>query len=128
MRDWRTMLRPDLDGKEDREHGQNGQNGRLVGDSVNSVHIPDARQSPPPPAFSATSKVVSRSSDVVLEPASPTIRVGDRIEWERADLTVQQGIVDVVHRDTDGQAWAFCTVPGGSWTAVNVKFAKGSHR
>ena len=53
---------------------------------------------------------------------------GDRITWTRGDLTVQQGIVDVVHRDTDGQAWAFCTVPGGSWTAVNVKFVKGSHR
>lgn len=58
----------------------------------------------------------------------PTLHHGDRIEWERADLTVQHGIVDVVHRDTDGQAWAFCTVPGGSWTAVNVKFSKGSHR
>jgi len=60
-----------------------------------------------------------------LDPV-PTIQPGDRITWTRGDLTVQHGLVDVVHRDTDGQAWAFCTVPGGSWTAVNVKCVKRS--
>jgi hypothetical protein len=43
-----------------------------------------------------------------------TIQAGDLIQWQRADLSVQHGVVDVVHCDTDGQAWAFCTVPGGS--------------
>jgi hypothetical protein len=59
-----------------------------------------------------------------LDP-SPTIQPGDRIEWERAG-TAQQGLVDFLHCDADGTMWAFCTVAGGSWTAVNMKFAKGS--
>jgi hypothetical protein len=61
------------------------------------------------------------SQQQALDPIRP-VQPGDRITWTRGDLTVQQGIVDVVHRDTDGQAWAFCTVPGGSWTAVNTKY------
>jgi hypothetical protein len=55
----------------------------------------------------------------------PTLHPGDRIEWQRAG-TAQQGLVDFLHCDADGTRWAFCTVPGGSWTAVNMKFAKGS--
>ena len=65
------------------------------------------------------------SCDVVLETASPTIRVGDRIEWERADLTVQHGVVDVLHIDDAGTHWAFVTL-GERWAVVNMKFAKGS--
>ena len=60
-----------------------------------------------------------------LDPV-PTIQPGDRIELQRADLSIQHGVVDCVRCDTDGQAWAFCTVPGGSWTLVNLKFVKGS--
>jgi hypothetical protein len=72
-----------------------------------------------------------RTHPVVMEEAltqqkaldqSPTVHPGDRITWTRGDLTVQHGTVDVVHLDTDGQAWAFCTVPGGSWATVNTKY------
>jgi hypothetical protein len=55
----------------------------------------------------------------------PTIQPGDRIEWERADLTVQHGIIDYLHTDADGQQWAFVSI-GETWTAVNVKCAKRS--
>lgn len=55
-----------------------------------------------------------------------TVNPGDRIKWQRAG-TSQQGLVDFLHCDADGTMWAFCTVPGGNWAAVNVKFAKGSH-
>jgi hypothetical protein len=46
---------------------------------------------------------------------------GDWIEWERADLTVQHGVVDVLHTDADGTGWAFYTLLDGSWGAVNLK-------
>ena len=53
------------------------------------------------------------------------IAVGDRIEWTRADLTVQTGVVDFMHVDDTGARWAFVTL-GESWAAVNMKFAQGS--
>ena len=45
----------------------------------------------------------------------------DRIEWVSAEKT-QVGLVDSIHVDNTGQAWAFVIV-GESWAAVNVKFA-----
>jgi hypothetical protein len=51
----------------------------------------------------------------------PTIYPGDRITWQRADLTLRYGIVDLLHTDTDGTVWAFCTLPDGKWTTLNVK-------
>jgi hypothetical protein len=56
---------------------------------------------------------------------TPIMHPGDRISWTRGDLTVQHGIVDVVHLDTDRQAWAFCTLPDGRWCAVNTKYIHG---
>lgn len=50
---------------------------------------------------------------------------GDRIEWERADLTVQHGVVDFLHIDDTGNQWAFVTL-GKRWAVVNMKFAKVS--
>jgi hypothetical protein len=50
-----------------------------------------------------------------------TIRVGDWIEWERADLTAQHGVVDFL-QTYPNEVWAFCTLPGGKWTAVNTKY------
>ena len=51
----------------------------------------------------------------------PTIQPGDRIEWERADLTVQHGVIDFF-QTYPGEVWAFCTLPDGKWTAVNTKY------
>jgi len=53
------------------------------------------------------------------------IQPGATITWERADLTVQHGVVDFLYTDTLGTKWAFCTLQGGTWTAVNLKFVKG---
>ena len=50
----------------------------------------------------------------------PTIQPGDRIEWERADLTVQHGVIDFL-QTYSGEVWAFCTLSDGGWTTVNVK-------
>jgi hypothetical protein len=52
-----------------------------------------------------------------------TIRIGDRIEWERADLTVQYGVVDFL-QTYPGEVWAFCTLPDGEGIAVNVKYMR----
>jgi hypothetical protein len=75
----------------------------------------------------APGKVREATGSVDIEEMKLTwaLAPGDRIEWQRAG-TAQQGLVDFLHCDADGTMWAFCTVPGGSWTAVNMKFAKGS--
>ena len=52
----------------------------------------------------------------------PTVQVGDRIEWQRADGSMHSGVVDLTHVDEDGVIWAFCTLPGGAWAAVNVLY------
>ena len=75
----------------------------------------------------AANQLLQKAPDKVRRVSPvPAIQSGDRIEWQRADLSVQHGVVDCVCCDTDGQAWAFCTVPGESWTLVNMKFVRGS--
>ncbi|MEO7863584.1 MAG: hypothetical protein ABIU05_24735 [Nitrospirales bacterium] len=53
----------------------------------------------------------------------PAIQTGDTITWLRNGCH-QDGIVDFVHTDNTGQAWAFVTLPIGEWAAVNMKFAR----
>jgi plastocyanin len=77
------------------------------------------------PIETVKAEEVLRQQQKALDPI-PTIQPGDRIEWQRADLTVQHGIVDYLHTDADGQQWAFVSI-GETWTAVNVTCAKGSH-
>lgn len=76
-----------------------------------------------------------RTPPVVTEEASTqqkalgrvsTVHPGDRITWTRADGTTQTGLVDFVHVELDGIAWAFVAI-GESWAAVNMKFVKGSN-
>lgn len=62
----------------------------------------------------------------IQTPASGVIAPSSLITWQGSDLTLRHGVVDFLHTDPDGTTWAFCTVPGGSWSAVNVKFAKGA--
>jgi hypothetical protein len=52
---------------------------------------------------------------------TPTIQPGDRIEWQRADCSIQKGVVDLMHVDADGHIWAFVNI-GASWAVVNTKF------
>jgi hypothetical protein len=54
----------------------------------------------------------------------PVMRPGDRITWTRGDLTVQHGVVDFLQTDAAGTVWAFCTLPDGRLTAVNVKYIR----
>ena len=51
-------------------------------------------------------------------------RAGDTISWTRADGSHPAGVVDDLHTDPAGVVWAFITLPGGLWTAVNLKFAR----
>ena len=55
-------------------------------------------------------------------PLTPTIQPGDQISWMRAGQR-QVGLVDFLHRDSDGQDWAFVTL-GENWAAVNLKFVQ----
>jgi hypothetical protein len=58
--------------------------------------------------------------DTEKRKTSRALAPGDRIEWERADLTVQHGVVDFLHTDPDGTGWAFVTL-ASDWVAVNTK-------
>lgn len=52
---------------------------------------------------------------------SPTIATGSFVTWRRGDGSKQEGFVDALHTDPDGQQWAFVSW-GKTWAAVNVKF------
>lgn len=53
-----------------------------------------------------------------------SIQPGARITWQRGDRTAQSGVIDDLHTDPDGTVWAFITLPGESWTAVNLTRVK----
>lgn len=50
-----------------------------------------------------------------------TIQPGDRVFWQRGDLTWQTAVVDFLHIDADGGQWIFSTLPNGDQNTVNVK-------
>lgn len=75
------------------------------------IDLPDAR------AQRLLSKAPGKVRTVI-----PTLHPGDTITWQRAG-TVQHGLVDFLHEDTDGTRWAFVTLADHTWTAVNLKFA-----
>jgi hypothetical protein len=53
----------------------------------------------------------------------PTIQPGDRITWRGSDGKVNKGVIDFFHT-YPGEVWAFCTLPDGEGTAVNVKYMR----
>lgn len=57
-----------------------------------------------------------------LTPTIHAIQPGDQISWMQVGQR-QIGVVDFLHRDPDGQDWAFVTI-GGSWAAVNLPYAR----
>ena len=59
---------------------------------------------------------------------TPTIATGSMISWRRGDGTQPEGFVDAIHVDDTGTRWAFVSLAGGTWAAVNVKFLKGVNR
>lgn len=61
--------------------------------------------------------VQGQSGPVEMSPCAP----GGKITWQRADGTVQIGVVNAVHVDDAGARWVFVTI-GESWAAVNLKF------
>jgi hypothetical protein len=66
---------------------------------------------------------VDHNEDVEEKTTTRALAPGDRIEWERADLTVQHGVVDFL-QTYPGEVWAFCTLPDRRWSAVNVKYIR----
>lgn len=71
----------------------------------------------------AATQLLKKAPDKVrrVDPLS-SIQPGSFITWERADLTVCHGLVDFLHTDSDGTIWAFITLSGGNWAALNTKF------
>ena len=63
--------------------------------------------------------------ETIQAAVSPTIQAGSHITWTRGDGSVQSGVVDLIHVDDIGIRWAFVTLPGESWSAVNLKFLTG---
>ena len=52
------------------------------------------------------------------------IQPGAFVTWTRGDGTRPEGFVDFLYTDGTGTRWAFVSLPGGTWAAVNVKFLK----
>lgn len=59
-----------------------------------------------------------------MRESSSTIRPGSLVTWSSA-RGQQTGLVDFLHTDETGTAWAFLTLLGGGWAAVNLRFIKG---
>ena len=76
------------------------------------IDLPDAR----------AKRLLEKAGDKVRA-ITPVFHPGDQIEWHRADLTRQMGLVDDIHVDETGTRWAFVTLADGGWAAVNLKFA-----
>ena len=55
--------------------------------------------------------------------ASP-VQSGSFVAWASGDGTRPEAFVDAIHTDDTGTRWAFVSLPGGNWAAVNVKFLK----
>lgn len=64
---------------------------------------------------------VASIQKILADDTAPTLHPGDRIKWERADLTVHHGVVDFL-QTYPGEVWAFCSLPDGMWTAVNTTY------
>ena len=58
----------------------------------------------------------------MVQDASPLVRPGVTIEWQGADLTMRQGLVDFLHVNAYGTTWAFYSLPDGIWGVVNTKY------
>lgn len=67
--------------------------------------------------------VVNRSWSACPACSEPLIQPGSCLEWPRADVTIQHGVVDFIHVDAGGTPWAFVNF-GENWAAVNLRYAK----
>lgn len=45
---------------------------------------------------------------------------GDRITWQGSEGKAHIGVIDFLHA-YPSEVWAFCTLPDGRWTALNIK-------
>lgn len=52
------------------------------------------------------------------------IRPGDRVTWQRNDLSWQTALVDFLHVDAAGDEWLFCTLRNGEQNTLNPKIAR----
>jgi hypothetical protein len=51
------------------------------------------------------------------------VQPGNRLTWQGSDGKTHDGLVDFLH-NYPGEVWAFCSLPDGGWTAVNVKYIR----
>ena len=45
---------------------------------------------------------------------------GAKVGWTRADGSHHTGVIEHLHTDPAGVIWAFLTLPGETWTTVNL--------
>lgn len=68
-------------------------------------------------------KLIAKAPGRVRAVETPlSIHSGDQIAWPRGGIE-QFGLVEFIHVDDAGVAWAFVT-EGTSWAAVNLKYAR----
>lgn len=72
-------------------------------------------------------KQTSRDQPVQAQSSPPQAILyapGDQITWQLGDDgKLKNGVVDLLHA-YPGEVWAFCNLPDGGWTAVNVKYIR----
>lgn len=56
------------------------------------------------------------------------VQPGDRVTWQRGDLSWQAATVDFLHLGADGSEWVFCTLKNGEQNTLNVKFICDSQK
>ena len=56
------------------------------------------------------------------------VQPGDRVVWQRGDLSWQAAVVDFPHTSSDGEHWVFCTLKNGEQNVLNVKFIFDSQK
>lgn len=66
-------------------------------------------------------KAVDAAKGKVRTLPLPEVAVGSTLTWERAGRLIR-GRVE--HLTTDGGRWALVTLPDGTWSSVNLRFAR----
>lgn len=97
----------------------------LDGSLGNRTDKPDSL--PESVSVSGMSVQCSRGTEENSPMQPHAIEPGDRVYWQRGDLTWQTAQVDFLHIDGDGNQWIFSTLPNGDQNTLNVKVVHICH-
>ena len=104
----------------------------LDGSSENGTDIPDTM--PESASVSGMSVSFPKSTGENLPmPGREVAQVqgvqpGDKVFWQRGDLSWHAAVVDFPHTPSDGEHWVFCTLKNGEQNVLNVKFIFDSQK